>query len=85
VTDAAGDSTTGGFTADLYRQNQGEAPTLIQTITEYVTSTGGIIKLFPDNQLETFDIKISKDATQTSALRLHYLGLDVTPGGQDIN
>lgn len=78
IADASGDATTGGFTADLYRQNAGELATLVDTVTGD-TVYGGIIPLFPDNSGETFDMKISKSAAQSASLRLHYIGFEAIP------
>ena len=41
------------------------------------TSTGGLIEMFTDNLVETFDIKLSKTSLQTASLRVHYLAYEV--------
>lgn len=78
VTDASGNSTTGGFTGTLYRQNQGEAMTSIDVLTAATTVVGGVIELFPENVGEVFNFKISKSSAQSAALRLHYIGFEAT-------
>jgi hypothetical protein len=85
IADQAGDATTGGFTARMYRQNQGEALTAIHDMTESNTAIGGIIELFPDDSVETFEVGLFKSGAQTSALRLHYLCFDAPDQGQDTN
>lgn len=72
LVDAAGNATTGAFTAEVYRQDQGEAVTLAQTNTDGDTVTGGLIELFTDHTLETFDVKISKSVAQTANLGVHH-------------
>jgi hypothetical protein len=83
VADAAGTSTTGGFTAAFNRQNQNEAVQLAADTTTRDTSVGGIIKLFLKNQAETFDITLSKTNAQNVAWRVHYLGLELTGYGPE--
>lgn len=85
IADAAGDATTGGFTAELYRQNQNEAVTLANTITDASTLYGGIIELFPDDTLETFEMKFYKGAPQTAAIKLHIVSFSAPDMGEDTN
>jgi hypothetical protein len=72
--EASGNSTTGGFSAILSRQDQGEAVTEIDTKAED-TVTGGLIEMFTDNLVEMFDIKLTK--TQIAPFRVHYLAYEV--------
>jgi len=78
VADASGNSTTGGFTGTLYRQNQGEAMTSIDVLTAANTAIGGVIELFPENVGEVFNFTISKSVAQSTSLRLHYIGFEAT-------
>lgn len=84
VADADGDSDTGGFSSVFKRQDQGESVTSADTVS-LDTETGGIIEAHQDNEAETFDLTISKSALQTSDLRLHFLGYETDPMGQDRN
>jgi len=93
IADAAGDVTTGGFTAKIYRQNQDEALTLAHTIPDGVIDTvgqstrfGGLIEVWNDDTVETFELDLTKSVAQTAALRLHYLLFeDARNYGQDNN
>lgn len=74
IVDAAGDPTTGGFTAKMYRQNQGEALTLANTSPAgQNTVNGGLVEIWPDSTVETFEVELTKSTAQTAAFRLHYL------------
>ena len=84
IADAAGDATTGGFSALLKRQNQGEAVTTVETVTGN-TVYGGLIELWPDNAMEQFDMTLSKSAAQSASFRLHFIAFDAVDYGEDIN
>jgi hypothetical protein len=85
ITDAAGNTTTGAYSAAIYRQNQGEALTLAHSVTGD-TVNGGISELWPDDTVETFEVELTKTVAQTAAFRLHYLVFrDARDSGQDIN
>lgn len=89
--DAAGDATTGAFTAKLSRQNQREALTLAHTMPENGSAIspdtvyGGFIELWPDDSVETFEMQFTKSTSQTAAFRLHYLFFRDTREADDIN
>jgi len=85
--DPQGTSTTGGFTCMLTRQNQGEAATNVESVLDRTTEIGGIIELWADNAGETFYLTLDKSesASQTSALDIHFVGLEWTASYNDLN
>ena len=87
LTDANGDATSGGFTATLFRQNEGEAVTQMQTEVNKNTLIGGLQTLWMNNTAETFEVRISKSESggQNAAMRLHYLGLQLTEDSMQTN
>jgi len=75
------DGVTGGFTAALYRQNQGELLTLAHTMTDLSTVYGGLIELWPDDSVETFEMVFEKAPDSSVQAPLHPLpGREVCPG-----
>jgi hypothetical protein len=91
IADAAGNSTTGAFTAKLYRQNQLEALTLAHTMPEDGSHTspdtvyGGLIELWPDDSVETFEMEFSKSTAQTAAFGMNYIFFHDSRSADDIN
>ena len=85
VADGAGDAVTGGFTAALYRQNQGELLTLAHTMTDPSTVYGGLIELWPDDSVETFEMVFEKGPAQTAQFRLHYIHFQDERSAPDVN
>lgn len=91
IADAAGTSTTGAFTAKLYRQNQLEALTLAHTMPEDGSHTspdtvyGGLIELWPDDSVETFEMEFSKSTVQTAAFGMNYIFFHDSRSADDIN
>lgn len=90
LADAAGDATTGAFSAVIYRQNQGEVLTAAHTIPEAGNAApntvyGGLIELWPDDTVEQFEILLTKTVAQTAAFRLHYLSFRDTNSFMDLN
>ena len=83
--DAAGDATTGAFTAKLYRQNQRELLTLAHTMTDASTVYGGLIELWPDDSVETFEMLFEKGPAQTAQFRLHYIHFQDERSAPDVN
>jgi hypothetical protein len=81
VVDPNGNTTTGGFTAQLYVQNTEEAEYTGASETSKNTAVGGLVQLWTEGFGETFDIEISKTTVQAAALRLHYIGFDTSPYG----
>ena len=84
IADAAGDGTTGAFSALSYRQNQAEALTLANT-TAGSTVTGGLLEIWNDVSVETFEIEFSKTVAQTAAFRLHYVFFKDSRSADDVN
>jgi len=84
IADAAGDATTGAFSAAIYYQNQRTALTLAHTPTGD-TVYGGLIELMPDDTLETFEVVFSKSTSQTAAFRMQYLHFNDTRSFLDLN
>jgi len=87
LTDADGTSTTGGFTALIFVQNEAQALTQVQSEVNKETSVGGLITLWLDNEAETFEVRLSKSESsgQTSELAIHYLGLEMTTDTTETN
>jgi hypothetical protein len=79
MVDADGNSTTGAITVTPTIQSQDQAQLALDAVTEKTTVTGGIISVFSDQAAELLDVKVSKSVGQTSDLRLHYIGYEVTP------
>lgn len=77
---------TGDFSAQLHRQNQGEALTSI-TAQGMTTATGGIVELFDENVGETFEWTLFKSVSggQTASMRVHFFGFEVTGAHTDTN
>jgi hypothetical protein len=84
VADAAGDATTGAFSAAIYYQNQRTALTLAHTPTGD-TVFGGLIELMPDDTLETFEVAFSKSTSQTAAFRMQYIFFNDERSFMDLN
>lgn len=84
IADAAGDATTGAFSALSYRQNQAEALTLANT-TPGSTLVGGLIEIWNDVSVETFEIEFTKTTAQTAAFGLHYLFFRDSRSADDVN
>lgn len=84
VADAAGDATTGAFSAAIYYQNQRTALTLAHTPVGD-TVFGGLIELMPDDTLETFEVVFTKSISQTAAFRMQYIFFNDERTFMDIN
>lgn len=85
ITDAAGDATTGMFSAQFYRQNQAEALTANGSAVPGSTLTGGLLELWGDVSVETFEVEFTKTTAQTAAFRMHYLFFSDARSADDIN
>ena len=85
IADAAGDATTGVFAAQFYRQNQAESLTADGSAVPGTTLTGGLLELWGDKSVETFELELTKTTSQTAAFRLHYLYFQDSRSADDIN
>lgn len=84
VADAAGDATTGAFSAGFWYQNQRTALTLANT-PPGDTVFGGLIEIMPDNTVETFEVVFSKSTSQTAAFRMQYIFFNDERSFMDLN
>ena len=90
LVDKDGDATTGGFSANVFRQTQSDStPATEQTgsaETDRSTFTNEILDLQNlDVNCEGFEVKLSKTAAQSADFRLHMLAFDVADYGDETN